>query len=64
MRWPWSNRADDRGSGTAARVATADALAEVRGKWDEVHRVAGSLRELRERNHFVDQIELTMRPRS
>lgn len=68
MRWPWSNRADDHGSGLRAREESAEGLAqasdslhEVTSKWDEVHRVADSLRELRSRNQFAEQIQMTMR---
>jgi hypothetical protein len=59
MRWPWPKRhVDEVSRGTVAREkATAD-LAQAQAKWPEVTRVAQSLRELRERNHFGDQVRL------
>lgn len=41
----------------AHRQAKVD-LADARSKWPEVSRTAKSLRELRQRNHFAEQISL------
>jgi hypothetical protein len=55
VRWPWSK--DKCDAGTQAREkATAD-LADAAAQWPEVRRVSKSLRELRERNHFAQQLE-------
>ncbi len=68
MRWPWSRepqvaRRDDpsSASGTEARERAEIDLAESQARWPEVNTVARSLRELRERNHFADQLEFIFR---
>lgn len=45
------------GGQDARRRATAD-LAAAQARWPEVTRVAESLRDLRERNHFAAQVRL------
>jgi len=61
MKWPWTHDVD--ADGAHARAVTEQALVEVRSRWPEVLRVAEGLRELRERNAFAAQIEMTMRER-
>ena len=61
MRWPWSSRDNDYGSGMAAREQAENGLEEVQSRWAEVLDVAASLRELREQNHFADRIIQSMR---
>lgn len=69
MKWPWSLepqvcvRHDDpsSASGTEARERAEIDLAESQARWPEVNTVARSLRELRERNHFAEQIQYTFR---
>lgn len=64
MKWLWGKKrlppacqpADAKGA-EAHRKAT-EHLNEATAQWPEVRRVSKSLRELRERNHFRDQIEL------
>lgn len=56
MRWPWTRFPKQTG-GEEARVEAESSLAETREPWPEVTRVAQSLRDLRERNHFAEQIE-------
>jgi hypothetical protein len=58
MKWPW-NRRDERGSdGTAARIEATESLREAHERWPEVLKVAASLREVRERNHFGDRVRI------
>lgn len=62
MRWPWSPpepkvEATEVESGQHAREQAQSHLDEVQSRWPEVHRVSRSLRDLRERNHFADQIQ-------
>lgn len=35
-------------------------LREVRSRDDEVHQVSGALRNIRERNHFAEQLQVIM----
>jgi len=64
--WPFNRRPtapepalhpDGHEDGATARQQASEDLASVRSNWPEVHRVARSLRELREHNHFAEQIE-------
>lgn len=57
MRWPWRKREDTSEGVRARREATAH-LAQAHARWPEVTRVSQSLRELRERNHFGQQVAL------
>lgn len=59
MRWPWS-RIKPSGGAQARKQADAN-LAEAHSNWPEVKRVSRSLRELREHNHFADQLGFIMR---
>lgn len=59
MRWPWVKQEPTEAA--AAKQDAAASLDEARGRWTAVRQVAGSLRELRERNHFAEQIERIMR---
>lgn len=43
--------------GTEAVRQALDNLGTARARWPEVHAVTTSLRELRERNHFAEQIQ-------
>lgn len=71
MRWlealkPWPKpavRASDceGGTGAEAKERSLDALAVTSDKWSEVRAVSGSLRELRQRNQFAEQIALSMK---
>lgn len=61
MRWPWTKTDRSASEGEKARAKAAGELAEARARWPEVNRVAQSLRDLRERNHFSEQIELIFR---
>ena len=64
MRWPWAKTPptdDTQGGGAEARDIAEAALADHRSRWEEVHRVSSSLRELRTRNHFARQLELIFR---
>lgn len=58
MRWPWTKYHDemDPFDGTKARKEATAHLALAQARWPEVSRVSQSLRELRERNHFGDQV--------
>lgn len=38
-------------------------LKEVQGRNDEVHKVSGALRTLRERNHFAEHLRIIMQGR-
>lgn len=60
MRWPWKQRADDVGSGQAARIQAERALDAERARTPEVIRLARELRELRQRNHFAEAIGKAM----
>lgn len=55
MRWPFRRRTPPTGGAEAHERAAAD-LADQRSRQPEVVRVAASLRELRERNHFAEQV--------
>ena len=63
MRWPWAkyHEEHDAFGGEQAHVEATANLAEAAAAWPEVKRVAKSLRELRERNHFASQISLIYR---
>jgi len=54
MRMPWKKRVESAGS--KARKQAESHLEEVRGQWPEVNRVAESLRDLRRRNGFGEQL--------
>lgn len=56
MKWPWSRSREETG-GAEARAQAEERLAEARERWPEVNRVSKSLRDLRERNHFAEQIQ-------
>lgn len=59
MKWPWTQREDDRDPDEAKR-ARDDAernLREARDQWPEVRRVSESLRESVRQNHFGEAIE-------
>lgn len=66
MNWLWWREAEDTPRPqpvTAGERAHAEALAnlaDARAKGPEVNRVAASLKELRVRNHFSEQIDLLM----
>lgn len=58
----WFRRSD---SAEEAKYALADAkrnLRKVQARGSEVTRVANALREIRERNHFAEQLEAIIRP--
>lgn len=57
MKWPWRGEREPEGTGTEARQAAEQNLADARDRWPEVNRVSKSLRELRERNHFAEQLQ-------
>lgn len=61
MKWPWKR--DHPQEGSTARQEAERHLADTRARWPEVRTVAGSLRDLRERNHFAEAIEESMRRR-
>lgn len=63
MRWPWTKYQAERDDfdGRDAREEAVANLASAHAKWPEVNRVSQSLRELRERNHFSDQVRLIFR---
>jgi len=63
IRWPW-NKGGESSGGAEARVAAEQGLAVTRAQWPEVKRVSGSLRALRERNHFAQQLERVFDGRS
>lgn len=48
-------------AGSQARAHAEVQLARTRSRWPEVRAVSSSLRDLRERNHFAEQIEAIMR---
>lgn len=59
MRWPCRKYRPATPSveeGRAARDHALDRIANIDDRWDEVHTVAKSLRQLRTENHFADQI--------
>jgi hypothetical protein len=58
--WPWSGKTDSDGGAEARRRAEKH-LAEVQAQWPEVNRVAASLRELRRRNGFGEQLTWILR---
>ena len=58
--WPWSRKPTSDG-GSAARRQAEERLEEVRAQWPEVHRVSGSLRDLRRRNGFSEQLTYILR---
>lgn len=58
----WFRRSD---SAEEAKNALADAktnLRKVQARSSEVTRVANALKEIRERNHFAEQLEAIIRP--
>lgn len=55
-RRPMTKCTGDDGAGTRARREAEANLDKTRAHWPEVHEVAQSLRDLRERNHFAEQI--------
>jgi hypothetical protein len=59
MRRFWPQRAPSDGS--LAREHAQRTLEHTKSRWPEVHAVTSSLRDLRERNHFAEQIEAIMR---
>lgn len=59
MNWrPWRRHNPNECEGATAHKDAAASLAEAKANWPEVKRVSQSLRELRERNHFKEQVEL------
>jgi hypothetical protein len=64
MRLPWRKArvpARDVEEATAARTAAGEHLALARERETEVRRVAGTLRELRESNHFSERLAAMLR---
>jgi len=57
VRWPWRKRPGRLMGGAQAHQEATENLADARAKGPEVRRVAASLRELREQNHFAVRIE-------
>lgn len=57
--WPWTKRHELHGA--HARKTAAERLAQQEAKWPEVVEVSTSLRDLRKRNHFAQQLELIFR---
>ena len=53
--FPWRKHRESTG-GAQAREAAEEHLRETRDQWPEVRRVAASLRDLREHNHFAEQL--------
>ena len=60
MRWPWGPRPDTAAADRAVTEAEVH-LYEAQAIRPEVARVAGSLRSLRERNHFAASIDALWR---
>jgi hypothetical protein len=69
MSWRIKRDADDRanhvddtepGAGTRAKERAQSSLDEARKLWPEVNQVSESLRELRRRNGFTEQIRMAM----
>ncbi len=60
FKFPWTKYEEERDSfdGEKAKHEATLHLAQANAQWPEVKRVSGSLRELRERNHFGEQISL------
>ena len=56
MWFPWRSKGKDGESEKALREAQKN-LRQVQRRGKEVTRVADALRELRERNHFAEQME-------
>jgi hypothetical protein len=56
MRFPWRNKDKDGESADALRDAEKN-LRAVQRRGKEVTSVAKALREMRERNHFAEQME-------
>lgn len=56
MRFPWRSKGKDGDSEAALRDAQKN-LRKVEKRGSEVTSVANALRELRERNHFAEQME-------
>jgi hypothetical protein len=63
VKWPWTRYREERDAfdGAEAREEATAHLAQAQARWPEVTRVAQSLRELRERNHFGEQVKLIFR---
>lgn len=62
MKWPWGKPDADTGGLEARRVSEQN-LRAAQAQRPEVQRVASSLRDLRERNHFADALAATYRRR-
>lgn len=68
MKWPWTKRIahaethrEHKNEGAEARRAAEEHLEEARAQWPEVNRVAASLRDLRRRNGFSEQLIYILR---
>ena len=57
LRWPWAKAEPPFAEGTLARIEAEKSLVEHKAQKVEVEEVASSLRHLRERNHFSEQIQ-------
>lgn len=57
-RWPWTRRWT---GGEDARREAMEHLKETNARWPEVNAVAASLRDLRQRNHFAEQLQYILR---
>ena len=61
MNWPFRkyrpvNPPPPEAEGAEARERALNRVADVDHRWNEVHAVAGSLRQVRIENHFAEQI--------
>lgn len=63
MKFWGRNKPHEPAEGAQARKRTEESVGEADARWPEVSRVAASMRELRRRNRFAEQIRMAMEGR-
>lgn len=66
MRWPWhrTDRTDSPADGAHAHGAAQEALDQAKAQRPAVNEVAETLRQLRQGDHFVENVARAMRRRT